>query len=428
MKSTTLLAPAALAALIAVTGCGGSASAPGASAPNGVVPLTRSVANDGASHAAAQETVIYNFAGLPDCSSPNSSLVSDGNGNFWGVGSSGGNYGLGCVFELSSNGHGGYSEKVLYSFAGGVDGESPNSIYRDGSGNIWGYGGSSNAAPAGTLWKLTPNGNSWSFAVAYAFTGGSNASSPAGSIVITSSGVVYGASLGGGTHGDGTVFQLTPGQSGYTETDIHDFAGSSADGSYPQGGVSMTPSGEIVGTTVFGGPHNGGVVFALVPSGQTFAYSIPYFFNKRGTDTDLYNPESAPISDANGNLYGTASQVFGGIYKLAPGNGGAYTYKILIKFKKAKKYGEQPDGAPIMDASGNFFGTTVGGGASSKGAVFKVAPNGTTYAETLLHSFGGSDGNRPDIFGLYEDANGVFYGMTQTGGSNNYGAIYSITQ
>ncbi len=87
------------------------------------------------------------------------------------------------------------------------------------------------------------------------------------------------------------------------------------------------------------------------------------------------------------------------------------TFSVLYSFP-AEAVGYRPDSL-ILDAAGNFYGTTYYGGAkSSDGVVFKVD---TAGKETVLYRFTGPDGNGPD--GVVGDAAGNLYGSTSFGGS-----------
>ena len=72
----------------------------------------------------------------------------------------------------------------------------------------------------------------------------------------------------------GTLFKLTPQSSGtWTESIVHNFSGSFADGSFPTGGVLLDGQGDILGTTSIGGQASGyvwnyvdgGTVFEITP-------------------------------------------------------------------------------------------------------------------------------------------------------------------
>ena len=82
-----------------------------------------------------------------------------------------------------------------------------------------------------------------------------------------------------------------------------------------------------------------------------------------------------------------------------------------------------PDGAysydgVSMDSSGALYGTTQGGGAYNMGTVYKLTPSGSTYTESVIHSFQGPDGSGPSG-GLMLGQNGVLFGTTQGGGTGS---------
>jgi uncharacterized repeat protein (TIGR03803 family) len=75
-----------------------------------------------------------------------------------------------------------------------------------------------------------------------------------------------------------------------------------------------------------------------------------------------------------------------------------------------------------MDASGNLYGTTIQGGASNLGVVFKVDPSGV---ETILHTFSGPDGGTPNA-GLLISSEGVIFGTATKGGKHNRGVVFRL--
>src|ERR1700685_2388079 len=99
----------------------------------------------------------------------------------------------------------------------------------------------------------------------------------------------------------------------------------------------------------------------------------------------------------------------------------AQTFTTLLSFDD--KNGEAPRAALIQATDGNFYGTTVEGGAMGDGTVFKITPSGTL---TILHSFDGTDGFSPGG-ALIQATNGNFYGTTAFGGANGRGTVFEIT-
>ena len=132
------------------------------------------------------------------------------------------------------------------------------------------------------------------------------------------------------------------------------------------------------------------------------------------------------VMDASGNLYGTTSgggtSGLGTVFKITPTS----TESMLHSFYYSPR--ERTDGALpasrlVLGAGGNLYGTTVVGGASGHGTVFKITPAGT---ESVLYSFaGGTDGAGP--VGLVLGADGNLYGITINGGTSNDGTVFKIT-
>jgi uncharacterized repeat protein (TIGR03803 family) len=113
-------------------------------------------------------------------------------------------------------------------------------------------------------------------------------------------------------------------------------------------------------------------------------------------------PEGDLIFDSAGNLYGTAStggtgSCSGGcgvVFQLTPAQG-SWNFAVLYSFS-ALSDGALPESGVILDQSGNIYGTTVAGGAHTKGTVFKLTKTGGTCTKSTLYDFqGGADGGFP---------------------------------
>jgi hypothetical protein len=221
-----------------------------------------------------------------------------------------------------------------------------------------------------------------------------------------------------------------------TLTTLYSFAGL-PDGASPLAGVISDATGNLYGTTEFGGnticgSGGCGTVFKLTPNGSGgYGETVLYTF----TGPDGAFPYTGDlITDAAGNLYGTTNEGGGGVcalngscgvvFKLTPNGSGGYSETVLYRFAVASPSdGAIPLAGLIADAMGNLYGTTVqsgGGGACGVpgcGIVFKLTPNGSgAYSETVLYRFtGGTDGAAPRA-GLISDAMGNLYGTTAGGG------------
>jgi hypothetical protein len=243
-------------------------------------------------------------------------------------------------------------------------------------------------------------------------------------LVFDQAGDIYGTTYVGGVGAYGIVFELTPSGGGYTEKIIQSF-GYPAGGSYPEAGVVLDTAGNVYGTTQFGGTGTGlycmfycGTVFQLVPSSGGWTENVLVNFDV----TNGYNPQANPIIDASGNLYGTA----GVVYKLAP-SGGGFTDSVIYTFSAVC----EEQSALAMDAAGNFFGVCdQGPGADGDGWVFELTNCSETCTVINLHSFsGGSDGASP-LGTPVLDANGNLYGTAAQGAGtchgNGCGVVWEI--
>jgi uncharacterized repeat protein (TIGR03803 family) len=266
---------------------------------------------------AGKETVLHNFcrrSGCTDGANPYAGLIQGADGVFYGTTAGGGAYKSGAVFKLNKAG----KETVLYSFCPGgppcVDGEAPLAgVIQDARGNLYGttaYGGDpscgSERAGCGVIFKLSKTGSE---TVLYGFKGGSDGNEPQAGVVQDAEGNLYGTTVYGGDtscnppYGCGVVFRLS--KTGELAV-LHSFTGG-ADGRYPYAGVIQDAKGNLYGTTIYGGTtgcgDGCGVVFKLDKTGKK--ETVLHTFTG-GTDGGV--PWGAVIRDAEGNLYGTASQ------------------------------------------------------------------------------------------------------------------------
>ena len=99
-------------------------------------------------------------------------------------------------------------------------------------------------------------------------------------------------------------------------------------------------------------------------------------------------------------------------FPLAMQMAAAQTYDVVHKLMYSE--GGFSEAGLIQDEMGTFYGTTILGGTSNNGTLFKVNPKGRV---TVLYSFtGGTDGAWP-ASGVVRDAAGNLYGTTVTGGN-----------
>jgi len=229
------------------------------------------IPNDGS----GSENALYSFSGGADPKSPYAGLIFDKAGNLYGTTQMGGANNQGTVFQMTHSQDGTWSEATLYSFTGGPDGGQPSGgLIFDQAGNLYGttnFGGSTYCSQGcGTVFKLSPGNGGWTQTVLYTFTGGNDGREPYARLVADAAGNVYGTTLLGGTvnsycaTGCGTVFKLTKTSSGWTESVAYAFAGGT-DGASPYAALTFDSAGNLYGATYAGGPSGSGVIFKLAP-------------------------------------------------------------------------------------------------------------------------------------------------------------------
>jgi uncharacterized repeat protein (TIGR03803 family) len=377
------------------------------------------------SEQAPKFAVLYAFTGRADGATPYAGLVRDAAGNLYGTTFKGGAHGHGTVFKLDGLG----KETVLHSFAGGKEGNGPAAgLIRDAEGTLYGVTVTRGTGRFGTVFKLNTSRKE---TILYNFTGGVDGAFPQGTLIRDSDGNLYGTTINGGVGDYGTVFKVdTTGK----EIVLHSFAGTT-DGIDPYGGVIRDSAGNFYGTTLFGGAGKGcpdtcGTVFKVDHKGkETVLYSFTL-------GSDGTNPYDGVILDSTGNLYGTTQQGgdpncnpptgCGTVFRLNK-NG---TEKVLYSFTGGSD-GAYPRAGVIRDAMGNLYGAASYGGdyncdpIEGCGTVFKLNKNGDL---TVLHQFaGGKDGAYPYYGSLVIDASGNLYGTTFGGGASGYGVVFKLT-
>jgi uncharacterized repeat protein (TIGR03803 family) len=213
------------------------------------------------------------------------------------------------------------------------------------------------------------------------------------------------------------------------------------DGAGPVAGLIFDGTGNLYGTTSFGGNLGDcggagcGVVFKLTPNSDgSWTETVLYSFTG---GKDGFTPRADLIFDGAGNLYGTTAYggSFGGncgsigcgvVFKLTPNSDGTWTESVLCTFTGSGD-GVIPYGGLTFHAAGNLYGTTLEGGNLSDcggygcGVVFKLTPNSDgTWTEKVLYSFtGGKDGGNPQADLIFDAAGKNLYGTTDGGGNPN---------
>jgi uncharacterized repeat protein (TIGR03803 family) len=225
------------------------------------------------------------------------------------------------VFELIPQSGGGWTEKLLHSFGNGTDGQSPYAgLIPDTAGNLYGTTTQAGAFSGGTVFELIRQSNGqWKEKILHNFGAQPHdGQAPYTSLIFDSSGNLYGTTTGGGTDGNGTVFELIPQEGGlWKEKVLQDFGGSN--GGYASSALVFDSAGNLYGATFYGGLYGGGIAYQLTPRGD-----------------------------------------------------GSWSQQILHNF------GNGTDGSSLLGSltfnAGNLFGTTQSGGTVAEGTVWEIEP------------------------------------------------------
>lgn len=396
-------------------------------------PATPGSLETKAGHGASVFTVLHVFRAPPQGQNPLAPVIADSAGNIFGETSQGGHSteggGCGTVFEMKPAGTG-YTEVTLHTFRSEPDGCGPSGgLTIDSNGAIYGtteWGGTTLGQGAGTVFRLTPSGSGYKYAVIYRFKNNRDGAWPVGSVLV-SNGVVYGATqygasyaCAGNTEGCGTVYKLTPSGKKYNETILYVFKGGD-DGLLPIAGVAMDSSGALYGTTQYGGGYGSigeGTVYKLTPSGSGYHENVIHAFGY----SDGSTPWAPVIVESNGAVVGTT--VYGGggsdgggvVFRLAP-SGSKYQDTILYRFAGGSD-GSQPQ-APIVDDRGVLFGTTTDGADGFPcrhqcGTIYELRQTKGGYQHKVLFSFHSQTGYFPRAGVIVREH--TLYGTTYFGG------------
>jgi uncharacterized repeat protein (TIGR03803 family) len=374
------------------------------------------------------------FTGRADGAFPLAGVILDNNGNLYGTTSAGGK-GSGTVFKIAP-GKPLKTVYTFCSRTGCTDGSGPHAgLIIDKSGNLYGTTNAGGGHGGGAVFEVTAAGVErvlYGFCAKIVVAFCADGDLPVAGLVMDKASNLYGTTPAGGANGDGVVFELSfnPGKGIWVETVLHSFCSKSgcADGSTPLGGLVMDTAGNLYGTTQLGGAHGAGVVFEVKPS--LGSESVLYSFCAQKTCIDGQEPFAGLIMDKTGNLYGTTK--FGGNLHHSGFGGGVVfevvpsrrTEKVLYAFcsRNGCADGLAPEASLLMDVTGNLYGTTTTGGTTGQGVLFRVA----APTESVLYNFCSHAGcGEFPVAGVVMDRTGNLYGTTGQGG-NGFGTVFEL--
>jgi uncharacterized repeat protein (TIGR03803 family) len=349
------------------------------------------------------------------------------------------------------------SERVLWSFGATADGLLPRAgLLSDKRGNLYGTTASGGVNGEGTVFELSPPGDQrtqWREKVLWSFGASGDGRFPEAGLIADSEGNLYGTTEFGGAYSCrnipffcGTAFELSPpnGQKRQWRERVLWSFGAGGDGARPQAGLTTDKSGNLYGTTTFGGAnsctHNFGcgTVFELArPHGQHVLWAERVLWSFGATNDDGECPLAGLLVDKRGNLYGTTESggsnsvanscgesVFcGTVFELSPPTRQHAQWKerVLWSFG-ASQNGAEPFAGLVADKRGNLYGTTAFGGVMFEGTAFELSPptrQHPRWKERVLWSFGEAGSGVQPQAGLLADKRGNLYGTTGGGGATS---------
>jgi uncharacterized repeat protein (TIGR03803 family) len=349
-------------------------------------------------------------------------FVLGDDGQFYGTLGGGGPIGYGAVYRMAPGG----SVTVLHTFAGyPTDASAPTRLAKAIDGGFFGlsvYGGvceyssvvACNYSGRGTLFHITPAG---AVTILHAFLGGPGDGALPTDLIVRADGGLYGTTYHGGgpcaysSCGDGALFEWTS-TGGYRVLTLMDGNPTS---------LLQTSDGTLYGTLAGGDPEClCGGIFRIGPDGA------PATIHAFDSLADGQEPNRL-VEGRDGALYGTTltggigylgfNWSFGTVFRIE--RTGAF--QVLHRFPGGDE-GAQSDSL-IQASDGNFYGTTLVGGAYNRGTVYRMTPLG---AVQVLHTFsGGVDGSTPN--GIVQGSDGFLYGTTWTTGAANQGTAFRMS-
>jgi uncharacterized repeat protein (TIGR03803 family) len=397
--------------------------------------------------------ILYNFTGSPDGSAPVGDLIADSQGNLYGATGWGGDGNINCsgltgcgvVFELiaPSSRDGQWTEKILHTFTAGADGAQSGPLVMDSHGNLYATspaGGDltnplctnqpGTLVGCGIVYELSKQNGTWAQTVLHTFEGPDGAE-PSSGLVFDTQGNLYGSTQIGGANSGGAIFEMSPNGDGtWTESVIYSFDNPSGVGIFtPEGNLIFDLRGNLYGTAIGAssiGDGTYGVIYELQAGTwqETTIYSFCCDSEPNGSAPGL------AIDEAD-NLYGTTPgggavnsrcpDGCGTIFELSPANG-LWSYSTLFEFHDGQGASYYPEAPPLLDSTGNLYGTAGGGGGC--GSVWRLTGATGAWAERDFQASHNPpnpcEPNGTPTLGKF----GGFYSTSAAGGPKNKKCLY----
>lgn len=342
------------------------------------------------------------LATLDNSESPVGGLAVDAAGDIFGATESTTTFLPDRIFEIPQ---GARAAETIVGLGGNTISGSVDSLTLDAVGDLYGTAVSGSPDDFGTIFEVPQGTNTLTRVVSFNLTDG-RLTAPTIGLLLGPNGDLFGATGGGGTTNDGTVFRITDNElvtlANFTDTGP----------SQPSGPLFSDPNGNLFGSTSAGGTNKDGTVFEI-PRGRSGMTVIASF------DTPVLKPAGNLVMDASGDLFGTEpGSNYGNVYELPRDSTTITMLAIAPRL--------EPDLA--VDANGDLFGV-IGEGTSrtASGKIVRLLPasifeipHGASTPSTVVQ-FG--RGVEPGAISL--DSSGDIFGMFSNPGSADW-TIYDI--
>ncbi len=347
------------------------------------------------------------FNGTEKGSNPYSSLMQAADGKLYGMTNIGGGLNLGALFQYDPAANT-FSKKI--DFNGAANGSNPaGALMQASDGMLYGMTAGGGATGFGVLFQYNPVSTIYTKKIDFSAAIGS---SPMGSLMQASDGMLYGMTYQGGANNDGVIFQYNPAANTYSKKLDFDVN----NGQNPYGSLLQASDGTLYGMTSSGGANGNGVLFQYNPITNT--YSDKFDFD--GTNGD--SPQGSLMQASDGMLYGMTQQGGSGRGVLFQYNPASNIFTKKLSFSATR--GQYPAGSLMQASDGMLYGITISGGSTGKGVLFQYDPAANIYTKKV--EFNGTNGYQP--YGtLTQASDGMLYGTTFQGGANAIGVIFQYS-
>jgi uncharacterized repeat protein (TIGR03803 family) len=369
-------------------------------------------------------------------------LVQGSDGFFYGVTRYGGIYGSGTLFKVRGDGSG---FSLLYSFSYYAD-PNPSSIVQGSDGALYGTAAYSTGGSTGSVFRINTDGSG--LATLHDFGGSPpnmDGITLSGRLMQGSDGYFYGATASGGSGGGGTLFKVSP--DGLSFSVLHSFSSQNgttdASGAMPSA-LTLGANGILYGTThVIINSTNSDAIFKINTDGSGFTVLLA---PGAGPSAAAAQSPNSPLTfGTDGALYGAMSSGgaagTGDLFKVSP-DGSSFTQLHSFAAIPPSPNGTintNSDGSSplslVQAGDGYFYGAATYGGANGYGTVFRVSADGSVFQ--VLHTFSASQSTAPppavvNPDGAYPQApftvgaDGLVYGTAGAGGLNMAGTVFRL--